>query len=355
VSVSIVAVFALLTFSQTVFQDPLEMSGRIVVTPIVAFVALWFIQPSHDEIRRLLMALAVSCVVLSFLMYVQTGPYQADLNIGSWLIRFRGNGFWVLGRFYEGAPIIGGPAGVAVVAGAYSALNSKGLKKLLFSLTSLAAVAILIFSISRAALVASLAGLIILAGYQMSVRRIIIAGTLVVIGGAALMNVAIEHIPTAAIRYSGMISSNDASLNGRFDLWTAYSQVARQNPIGSGFDYRDVLTTHNEVIGQWVATGIIGLIAYLTFLVYWGLLSLRDSGSLAMLAFFSAIGMAEHYTVSSGTLLFPLFWIISATFIMRSSSLSRPTISLCGRAVGASLRSNWLHLRTSRLLGTKKT
>lgn len=320
---SIFAMYVLLTAPSTLIQDPLEVWGRIVITPIAAFTCFAFIRPTREEIGRIIKLLSIACGVALFLMYVQTGPYQLNLNVASLLIRFRGDGYWILDSFYRGASIIGGLGAVSVVGAFYGGLNSsKRLVKLIFFALSIFSTLILVLSVSRGALVASFAGVFVLAAYELSMRKIITFGFIGAVLVAIFVSTAIDNIPTASGRYESMFSFSDYSMSGRYDFWASYAKIAVHQPWGSGYAYREQFSAHNEIIGQWVATGVLGTIAYLLLIGYWGLMSLKYAESLAMLALFAGIGMVEHFTVSSGSLLFPLFWLLFAAFVMRAKRRS---------------------------------
>jgi O-antigen ligase len=316
---SIFLIYVLFTAPVSLILDPVDISGRVVVTPIVAFTAFAYIRPTREEIGRIIMLLAVACAVVSILMYVQTGPYQVNLNLASVLIRYRGDGYWLLGSFYPGASLIGGPGAIAVVGAFYGGLKcEQRLTRLFFFALVSIATLILILSVSRGALVASFAGVFLLAVFNLPVRRIIAFGLISVVLVALFVGTAIDYIPNASNRYGSMFSSSDRSMSGRYEFWASYAKIALHHPWGSGFNYRDQYTAHNEIIGQWVASGILGAIAYLFLIGYWGVMSLRYAESLAMFTLFAGIGMAEHFTVSSGSLIFPLFWIIFAAFVMQA-------------------------------------
>lgn len=320
---SIFAVYVLATAPTTLIQDPFELWGRVVFTPIVAFATFAFIRPTREEIGRIILALSVACCAASFLMYVQTGPYQANLNLASLLIRYRGDGYWLLDTFYQGAPSIGGPGAIAVVGAFFGGLKSKRrLAKLFFYALSAFSTLILVLSVSRGALIASFAGVLVLAVFYMPARRLIAFGSLGVVLVGLFVITAIDNIPSAASRYESMFSRSDESMSGRYEFWVSYSKVALHHPWGSGFSYREQFSTHNEIIGQWVASGVFGVFAYLLLFGYWGLMSLKYAESLAMLALFSGIGMVEHFTVSGGSLFFPLFWLLCAAFLMRARQIS---------------------------------
>lgn len=304
-----------------VFYDPLRVSYRMIVTPLLAGATFFLLRPTAPEVDRILKILAVSSALAALLMYIQTGPMSVTFNPVDLLARYRGDGFWLGNRFYPGAPVIGGPAAIAVLSGSYALLHTKGLVRFFFAITALLAFVIILLSVARGALVAAgVASMLLFA----SPRRMLIPALLVV-PSFFVFQLAAESIPTASARYATMLDlARDRSMLGRFRLWEEAYHMAMKRTTGAGFSFKmGGLTSHNEILGHWLSSGIVGLVAYLLLLGWWfltGLVSPPSVPSLQFLSLFSLQGLVEFYSVSSGSLYYPVFWFVCPLMLMVASS-----------------------------------
>jgi hypothetical protein len=256
-------------------------------------------------------------------MYAQIGPYQITFDPLVLLTRYRGEGYWLLDRFYEGAPIIGGPAGLALLCSINSIFHTERLFRGVFLIIAALALGILALSVSRGAILASGFAILVLLARP---RRVLVLAALCVVGLLAF-RIAIEYIPSATVRYSTMFSAvEDASLAERVDLWREYIAIALRDPLGQGFSFRvDGYSTHNEILGHWVAAGLFGVFGYLVFLLHWLVRGVGDATSMSFLVFFSLAGLVESYSVSSGTLIYPIFWLLATSHLMNLDQSARRT------------------------------
>jgi O-antigen ligase len=347
-TLAIVLVYSISIAVPSMFLDPLATWVRMAGTPVLAFVSAAMLRPTAGEAIRLVKLLAAACAAAATLMYCQSGPFELSVSPIYLLTRSRADGYYLLGRFFEGATAIGGPLGFGFVSAVIAATLSRGIVRLCFLFCAILTLTMLILSVSRGGLVAALASVTTFAvtiprrGARLKALAWLAGACLACAAiGLAALTVAISSIPSAAARYEIVTGGvgQDASMGERFLVWKHYLQVASSNAFGHGFTYIDSpsgllgYSTHNELLGLWVAAGVFGVLSFLIFVVHWASCALSrttstasgshslGSVSMSLLVFFMFAGLVENYSVSSGSLLYVVHWFVAGVLLMAGASV----------------------------------
>lgn len=308
-------------------------SVKIYGLPILMYILYSNFQArSVADYDRYIHFILLATLLVSILMYFQESPGHFEFSWTYAITRGRIGGYYLLGRENAVGPtVIASFVSIAFLSALYFYYSGKKkIIKPIYGALAFISFILVVITGSRSGLIASFAGFGVLiftrAESKNRLKRWLTNINIIILVGCAAgvgFGVAMVALPDIMYRFSNFFDlSQDHSLLGRFILWKAALDVIDRNPFGYGPKYFVdfySLTTHNEILGVFVATGILGVILFVSFVIiqFLRLLKLMVPEMAAIKYYFisllfviAIISMTENYSVSSTKLFNPLVYSI---------------------------------------------